>query len=65
MYTRVVQHLDWDLFYLGDHLAAQIEEWSAELQVEQPPVEECPTVPVLPTEKVEEGPRSLPDGLPE
>ena len=30
-YTTAVQHLDWDLAYLGDHLAAQIAEWCAEL----------------------------------
>ena len=30
-YTTTVRHLDWDLSYLGDHLAIQIVEWRAEL----------------------------------
>ena len=31
VYTTATQHLDWDLAYLGDHLAAQIMDWRAEL----------------------------------
>ena len=30
MYTTPTQHPDWNLTYLGDHLAAQIAEWRAE-----------------------------------
>ena len=30
-YTTVVEHSDWDLAYLGEHLAAQIAEWRVEL----------------------------------
>ena len=30
-YTKVAQHPEWDLAYLGDHLAAQIPEWHVEL----------------------------------
>ena len=30
-YTTVTQHPNWDLDYLGDHIAAQIGEWRAEL----------------------------------
>ena len=38
-YTTTIQHPDWDLSYLGDHLAAQIAEWHAELSIEQPTTE--------------------------
>ena len=30
-YTTTIQYLDWDLAYLGEHLAAQIAEWRVEL----------------------------------
>ena len=30
-YTTAVQYSDWDLAYLGDHLAAHIMEWRAKL----------------------------------
>ena len=38
-YTTATQHSDWDLSYLGNHLAAQIAEWRAESQADHPPVE--------------------------
>ena len=64
-YTTAVRHPDWDLSYLGDHLAAQIAEWHDELPVEQPFTEGRPAVPVLPIEEVQEVLAPLPDGLPE
>ena len=30
-YTTTTQHPDWDLAYLGDHLAIQIAKWHAKL----------------------------------
>ena len=33
-YTTATQHPNWDLSYLGDHLAAQIMEWHAKSQVD-------------------------------
>ena len=45
-YTTAVQHLDWDLSYLGDNLAAQIAEWHTEAQANRPPVKECLVAPV-------------------
>ena len=35
-YTTGTQHPDFDLAYLGDHLATQITEWRAELHANQP-----------------------------
>ena len=64
-YTTAVHHPDWDLSYLGHHLAAQIAEWLAKLQVEQPLAEERPTVPAPPADEVQEVPPPLPEGLPE
>ena len=61
--TTVTQHPDWDLSYLGDHLAAQIAEWRAELPIEQPPTEGRLAASVLPVEEVQEVPAPLPDGL--
>ena len=29
-YTTAIRHPDWDLSYLGDHLAAQIAKWRIE-----------------------------------
>ena len=63
-YTTTIQHPDWDLSYLGDHLAVQIVEWRAELPVEQPPAEGRPAMHELPVEEVQEIPVPLPDGLP-
>ena len=51
-YTTAIQHLDCDLAYLGDHLAAQIAEWCAEVQVDQPSVKDRPTVPASPAIEV-------------
>ena len=64
-YTTTVQHPDWDLSYLGDHLATQIVEYHAELPVEQPLAEYRPVAPVLLVEEVQEVPAPLPDGLPD
>ena len=44
-YTTVTQHSDWDLAYLGNHLATQITEWYAELQANQLLAEERPARP--------------------
>ena len=41
-YTTATQHPDLDLSYLGDHLAAQIEDWCSESQAVRSPVEERP-----------------------
>ena len=62
-YTTTIQHPDWDLSYLGDHLAAQITEWRAELLIEQPIVKGRLAAPVLLVEEVQEVPAPLPDGL--
>ena len=43
-YTMTTQHSDWDLAYLGYHLAAQIAEWCTEFQVDHPPAEDPPVV---------------------
>ena len=64
-YTTEVQHPNWDLSYLGDHLAAQIVEWHAKLPVELPLAEDHPAVLVLPVEEVQEGPQPILDGFPE
>ena len=40
-YTMRTRHMDWDLAYLGAHMANQITEWRTKLQANQPPVEEC------------------------
>ena len=63
-YTTAIQHLDWDLSYLGDHLATQIAEWHAKLPIEQCPAEGHPVTPTLPIEEVQEVPTPLPDGFP-
>ena len=44
-YTTMTRHPDWDLAYLGAHLAYQIAEWCAELQANQHPAEERPKGP--------------------
>ena len=64
-YTTAVQHLDWDLSYLGDHLATQIAEWSTKLQADQLPVEERPVVVASPAGEIQEVPTPFLDGLPE
>ena len=64
-YTTTTQHPDWDLSYLGDHLATQITEWRAELLIEQPPTEGHPAARILPVEEVQEVPAPQPNGLPE
>ena len=65
MYTTVTQHPDWDLAYLGDHLDAQIVEWCAELQSNQPPVEERLARHPSPAAKPQAVPPSPPEALPE
>ena len=62
-YTTIVQHLDWDLAYLGDHLAVQIAEWHAELQANQPPAEERPAMPLPLVTELQEVPPPPPKGL--
>ena len=42
VYTTGTRHLDWDLAYLGAHLADQIAEWRADMQAIRPPSEERP-----------------------
>ena len=64
-YTMAVQHLDWDLSYLDDHLAAQIAKRHAEPQADQLPVEERPAGPASSADEIQEVPPPLPDGLPE
>ena len=64
-YTTAVRHPDWDLSYLGDHLAAQIVEWRAKDQADHPPVEERSTMTVPPVDEIQEVPALLSDGLPE
>ena len=63
-YTTAVRHPNWDLSYLGDHLAAQIAKWRAEAQVDCPPIEERPTTDVPLVNEIQVS-ASLPDGLPE
>ena len=63
VYTTAIQHPNWDLSYLGDHLAIQIVEWRVELPVEQPPAEGRLAAPILPVEEVQEVPAPLPDDL--
>ena len=48
-YTMTIRHPNWDLSYLGDHLATQIAEWHADAQADRSPVKERPTtaVPVV------------------
>ena len=65
VYTTTIWHPDWDLSYLGDHLAAQIAEWHAEAQASHPPAEERPAAVVPPVEEIQEVPVPLPDSLPE
>ena len=62
-YTTAVRHSDWDLSYLGDHLAAQIMEWHVEAQADRPPAEEHPAPAVAPVDEIQEVPAPLPDGL--
>ena len=62
-YTTIVQHLNWDLSYLGDHLATQISEWRAQLPVEQTSAKDRPATPILQVEEVQEVPVLLPDSL--
>ena len=38
-YTTAIRHPEWDLSYLGDHLAAQFVEWRADAQANRSPVE--------------------------
>ena len=63
-YTTAVQHPNWDLSYLGDHLAAQLEEWGTEPQADQLLVEERPTGPASSVGEIQEVPSPLLDGLP-
>ena len=62
-YTTAIRHPDWDLSYLGDHLAAQIAKWRAEDQVDRPPAEERPAAAVPPVDEIQEVPAPLLDGL--
>ena len=62
--NTAIQHPDWDLSYLGDHLAAQIVEWYAEAQANRPPVDERTTATVPLIEEIQEVPAPLPDSLP-
>ena len=64
-YTTTVQHPDWDLSYLGYHLAAQIAKWDVEAQADLPPIKEHPAVAVPPVDEIQEVLAPLPDGLPE
>ena len=65
MYTTVTQHPEWDLAYLGDHLAAQIMEWRAELQANQPPAKERLARPPYPAAEALAIPHPPSDALPE
>ena len=49
--------------YLGDHLAAWIMEWCAELQANQPSAEECPIVPPPLAAELQEVPPPSPKSL--
>ena len=63
-YTTEIQHPDWDLAYLGDHLAAHIVEWRTELQANQPFPEERPGRPLSPAAELQEvPPPPPPEGL--
>ena len=64
-HTTTIRHLDWDLSYLGDHLAAQIAKWCAEAQVDRLPTEKLPAAAVPPVNEIQEVPALLPDGFPE
>ena len=50
-YITATKHPNWDLAYLGGHLADQITEWHAELQANQPPTEERHAGPYFPVAK--------------
>ena len=65
VYTTAIQHPDWDLSYLGDHLAAQIAEWRAEVQADRSLVEEKPAMGVPPFDGTQEVPAPLLSGRPE
>ena len=64
-YTTVTQHPDWDLDYLGEHLAAQIAECHAKLQANQPPTEERPARPPSLAAEPQAVPPPPPEALPE
>ena len=64
-YPTTTSHPDWDLSYLGNHLAVQIAEWRAESQASQPSVEGQPVAAASPAREVQEAPAPLPDGPPE
>ena len=64
-YTTATLHPDWDLSYLGNHLAAQIAKWRSKSQADQPPVEEQPATAASPAREVQEASASPPDGPPE
>ena len=64
-YTTAVPHPDWDLSYLGNHLATQVAEWRTELQADQLPVEERPAEAASPAGEIQEALPPFPDGLPQ
>ena len=63
--TTAVQHLDWELAYLGDHLAAQIAKRRAELQADQLPADERSVRPPSPFTELQEVPHPPSECLPE
>ena len=64
-YTMTIQHPNWDLSYLGDHLAAQIIKWHADTQADRSPVGELPVAAVPAVGEVQEVPAPSPEDLPE
>ena len=65
VYTTMTRHPDWGLAYLGVYLADQIAEWLAELQANQPPVEERHARPSSPAAEPLAVPPPPPEVLPE